>query len=147
MITGDAVNVAARLEQTAERGQIVVAERTARQARGFRFQDLGPARAQGEVAAGARYLLDPASRGRDTGAAERGVAGLRASDGRARLELALIRAIVDRCESEGRPHLVTVYGDAGVGKSRLVRELVEWAEQRSSYRLFCGAVACRTATV
>ena len=26
---------------------------------------------------------------------------------------------------------MTVYGDAGVGKSRLVRELVEWAEQRA----------------
>ncbi len=45
-------------------------------------------------------------------------------------ELALLRAIVDRCESEGQPHLVTVYGEAGVGKSRLVRELVEWAEQQ-----------------
>ena len=46
-------------------------------------------------------------------------------------ELALVRAIVDRCESEGHPHLVTVYGEAGVGKSRLVRELVEWAEHRA----------------
>src|SRR5258705_3012947 len=48
MITGDAVNVAARLEQTAERGQIVVAERTARQARGFRFGDLGPLALKGK---------------------------------------------------------------------------------------------------
>ncbi len=41
MVTGDAVNVAARLEQSADPGQIVVAERTARAARGFRFRELG----------------------------------------------------------------------------------------------------------
>src|SRR6476619_3189831 len=37
MVTGDAVNAAARLEQAARPGQILVAERTARSARGFRF--------------------------------------------------------------------------------------------------------------
>ena len=41
MVTGDAVNAAARLEQGAEPGHIVVAERTARAARGFRFRELG----------------------------------------------------------------------------------------------------------
>ena len=131
MITGDAVNVGARLEQTAERGQIVVAERTARQARGFRFRDLGPLALKGKSMPVRAYLLDPASAGATPVAAERGLAGLSAPMVGRDAELALVRAIVDRCESEGRPHLVTVYGDAGVGKSRLVRELIEWAEQRS----------------
>ena len=48
MVTGDAVNVAARLEQTAERGQIVVAERTARAARGLAPAAARSARAEGE---------------------------------------------------------------------------------------------------
>ena len=39
MVTGDAVNVAARLESSAHPGTIVVAERTARAARGFRFRE------------------------------------------------------------------------------------------------------------
>ncbi|MEP6660262.1 MAG: AAA family ATPase, partial [Acidimicrobiales bacterium] len=118
------------LEQTAERGQTVVAERTARQARGFRFQDLGPLALKGKSIPVRAYLLDPAGAGVRPVAAERGLAGLRAPMVGRDAELALVRAIVDRCETERHPHLVTVYGDAGVGKSRLVRELVEWAEQR-----------------
>src|SRR5436190_19807532 len=42
MVTGDAVNAAARLETSAEPGQIVASERTARSVRGFRFEDIGP---------------------------------------------------------------------------------------------------------
>jgi class 3 adenylate cyclase len=41
IVTGVAVNTAARLEQLAEPGQTVVAERTVRAAPGFRFQELG----------------------------------------------------------------------------------------------------------
>jgi class 3 adenylate cyclase len=78
MIAGDAVNVGARLEQTAERGQTVVAERTARQARGFRFRDLGPLALKGKSMPVRGYLLDPASGGAAPVAAERGLAGLRA---------------------------------------------------------------------
>ena len=130
MITGDAVNVAARLEQSAEPGQIVVAERTARQAHGFRFEDLGPLALKGKSMPVRAFLLAPESAGAVPVAAERGVAGLSAPMVGRDSELALLRAIVDRCESEGQPHLVTVYGEAGVGKSRLVRELVAWAEQQ-----------------
>jgi hypothetical protein len=43
-------------------------------------------------------------------------------------ELVLLQAMLVRSAKERRPHLVTVYGEAGVGKSRLVRELVAWAE-------------------
>ena len=130
MITGDAVNVAARLEQSAEAGQIVVAERTARQARGFRFEDLGSLALKGKSMPVRAYLLAPDSAGGAPSAVERGVAGLSAPMVGRDSELTLLRAIVDRCESEGQPHLVTVYGEAGVGKSRLVRELVESAEQQ-----------------
>ena len=38
-------------------------------------------------------------------------------------ESALLESLVERVEREGRPHLVTVIGQAGVGKSRLLREL------------------------
>jgi len=41
MATGDAVNVAARLQTSARPGAIVASERTARAVRGFRFEELG----------------------------------------------------------------------------------------------------------
>ena len=43
-------------------------------------------------------------------------------------ELAVLRATFRRVEGEGRPALVTVIGPAGVGKSRLTRELEAFVE-------------------
>jgi predicted ATPase len=47
-------------------------------------------------------------------------------------ELALLETVFTRAVAEGRPNLVTIYGDAGVGKSRLVREFLTWAERQHS---------------
>ena len=46
LVTGDAVNVAARLEQRAESGQILVGERTARAAGGLRLEPIGRSRSR-----------------------------------------------------------------------------------------------------
>ena len=124
MVTGDAVNTAARLEQLAEPGQIVVAERTARAARTFSFRPLGDVAVRGRSGGVSAVVLEGAAPAR----AERGVPGLRAPMvGRDR-ELDLLRSVYERTVDEARPTLVTVYGDPGVGKSRLTREFVEWAE-------------------
>src|SRR4029453_1151710 len=40
-------------------------------------------------------------------------------------ELAVLRAVAGRVEREGTPQLVTLFGQAGVGKSRLLSELVQ----------------------
>jgi hypothetical protein len=123
-VAGDAVNVAARLEQAAEPGQILVGERTARSAREFDFRPLGPLELRGrETPMGTFAVLGTAA------VAQRGIPGLRAPMvGRDR-ELALLQTVLDRAASEQRPHLVTVYGDPGVGKSRLVAEFLTAAEQ------------------
>ena len=120
MVSGDAVNVAARLEQSAGPGEIVVAERTARATRGFEYASMGDAaiRGRGEDVAAVKLV------GAATTAPvqERGIPGLRAPIvGRDR-ELELLRSVFDRVSGEGRAHLVTIYGDPGIGKSRLVRE-------------------------
>ena len=123
MVTGDAVNAAARLEQGAEPGQIVVAERTARAARGFRFRELGDRALKGkEQAVPAVQLEDEVAT-----APQRGVPGLRAPMVGRDTELDVLRSLYQRSAAESRPHLVTIYGDPGVGKSRLVAEFLGWS--------------------
>ncbi len=124
MVTGDVVNAAARLQSLAEPGSVVASERTQRATRGFRFRDLGPMELKGKAERVRVFRLD----GETTLGAERGVPGLRAPMVGRDTELDVLRSVFHRVEVERRPHLVTVYGEAGVGKSRLTREFVEWAE-------------------
>ena len=126
-VTGDPVNVAARLEQAAEPGSIVVGARTAEAVRGA--FELGPAF---EVAAKgkaepvvAHTLVRALSLMRPRGL--RG--GARAFVGRD-TEIALLQAIYRHAVEQREPHVVTLMGNAGVGKTTLVRELWRWlAEQ------------------
>ncbi len=129
MVTGDAVNAAARLEQGAEPGQIVVAERTARAARGFRFRHLGDRELRGRERPVPAVLLEEAAPS-PPAAPVRGVPGLRAPMVGRDAELELLRSLFHRSVAEGRPNLVTIYGDPGVGKSRLSREFVAAAETK-----------------
>ena len=119
-VTGDAVNVAARLEQAAAPGEILVGNRTADAARGaFEFGKTGTVEAKGKPrGVECRRLLRALSLMRP-----RGVAGLEQAfigrDG----ELALLQREYAEAVQTRAPRLVTVLGDGGVGKSRLVREL------------------------
>jgi class 3 adenylate cyclase len=127
-VTGDPVNVAARLEQGAERGEILVGERTVAAARGaFEFTDLRTIEAKGKPGGvEARSLVRAVSLTRP-----RGVGGLRrAFVGRAR-ELETLLRIHGEVERTKQPQLVTVLGDAGVGKSTLLREFGELLAERS----------------
>jgi class 3 adenylate cyclase/tetratricopeptide (TPR) repeat protein len=121
MVVGDPVNVAARLEQGAEPGQILVSERAARGSRGFRFRAMGPLQLKGKDRA--VHVVELLGREDET---EPGPEGLRPPIvGRDR-ELSLLQSLYQRVAAEGRPHLLTVYGEAGVGKSRLLDELEAW---------------------
>jgi class 3 adenylate cyclase/tetratricopeptide (TPR) repeat protein len=125
-VTGDAVNVAARLEQRAESGQILVGERTARAARGLSLKEIGPLSLKGKEEPVRTYeLLEDVVA--EPGAVRRAEPGLHRTPmvGRDR-ELALLQSVFERSVKERRPHLVTIYGEAGVGKTRLVEEFATW---------------------
>jgi class 3 adenylate cyclase len=121
-VTGDSVNVAARLEQAAEPDEILVGERTVATARGaFEFAELRRIEAKGKSE---RVECRPLMRGL-TLMRPRGVGGLRRAfvgrDG----ELRLLERVYEEVEDQREPQLVTILGDAGVGKTRLVREFWE----------------------
>ena len=122
-VTGDAVNVAARLEQSAEPGEIVVGARTADAVRGaFELGDQFAIDVKGKSEPVlARRLQRALSLMRPRGI--RGAA--RAFVGR-ETELELLHATYRHTVDQGEPHLVTLIGEAGVGKTTLVRELWSW---------------------
>jgi len=127
-VTGDPVNVAARLEQAAEPGEILVGERTVALVRGaFEFAELRSIEAKGKPGGvECRRLLRALSLMRP-----RGVLGLhRAFVGRDE-ELEILERTYQEVLERGEPGLVTILGDAGVGKTRLVREFWEWLGDRS----------------
>jgi len=123
MVTGDAVNVAARLEQAAASGQILASERTVKAARGLRFVEVGPLSLRGkDDEVRAFEVLDATtSREMETSA--------RAPMIGRQQEIELLQTLYRRMVADDRPDLVTVYGEAGIGKSRLVEEFETWAEQ------------------
>jgi DNA-binding SARP family transcriptional activator len=120
LVTGEPVNLAARLERSARPGEVLVGERTAAAARGaFEFSPLARQAAKGkaEGIVGQR-LLRALSFERP-----RGVAGREAPFVGREPELELLEAAYQRAVRARELHLVTVLGDAGIGKTRLAAEL------------------------
>jgi class 3 adenylate cyclase/tetratricopeptide (TPR) repeat protein len=133
MATGDAVNAAARLQQAAEPGRILVSGRTARASRGFRFEGAGLRELRGKGTSIEAFVLVDEEPERGERAEVR--APLVGRDP----EIAVLDAVFERVAAERRPHLVTVYGDAGVGKSRLVAEfLARLSEGETPTRILRG---------
>jgi class 3 adenylate cyclase len=132
LITGDAVNAAARLEQSAEPGQILVSERTARSTRGFWFREVGALAVKGKSQPIPTVELVDDETGARPGGHERGIPGLRAPMVGRDHEFDLLGSIYSRLAASGRAQLVTVYGDPGIGKSRLTREFLAWAEEQTA---------------
>jgi class 3 adenylate cyclase/tetratricopeptide (TPR) repeat protein len=120
-VTGDTVNVAARLQAAGRPGSVTVGERTVRATEdAIEYREIGPLELKGKAEpvpaweAVSVIAAQPLRRGRAQ--TESPLVGR--DD-----ELALLESIHSRVSHERRPHLVTVIGQAGVGKSRLLREL------------------------
>jgi class 3 adenylate cyclase/tetratricopeptide (TPR) repeat protein len=124
---GTAVNLAARLEKEAEPDQILVGEATYRHTRrAFEFAALEPLAIKGITEPVTAYeVLKQLPRPDKI----RGIEGLRADMiGRER-EFSQLKECVDDL-LQGRGQIISVIGEAGVGKSRLVSELKGYTADR-----------------
>jgi class 3 adenylate cyclase/predicted ATPase len=118
-VIGDAVNVAARLESAASPGTVTVGERTRRATEGVvAYEELEPLQLKGKVEPVAAWRALAVSRQRSRAQETRRETPL---VGRHE-ELALLVSEFSRVARSRSPHLVTILGEAGVGKTRLLRE-------------------------
>lgn len=138
LVSGEVVNIAARLEQNAGPGEILIGPQTL-------------------LAAGPTVTAEPTGplqlKGKRDGVEAYRLLALGADDpellrrfdapfvGRT-TELDALGRSLDETVREGRPGLLRVTGEAGIGKTRLVRE---WLTRRSGAGAFAyGAGRCRT---
>jgi adenylate cyclase len=126
-VLGDAVNVAARLQAAAPVGGILVGERTQRlTAQAVLYRTLEPLSLKGKaqpVAAWEAVALSEPQRPAARRTLRTPLIGRHA-------ELSGLEAMFDRVAGDGTAQLITVVGQAGVGKTRLLQELERALEQR-----------------
>src|SRR5918999_2814145 len=117
---GDAVNVAARLQQVADDGGVVVGPATQRQVEGcFELEELGERELKGKQAPVRSYRV--------TGVREEETAPPKTPLIGREFELTVLEHTMDALV-EGRGTIVSVTGEPGIGKTRLILEV------RSRYR-------------
>jgi class 3 adenylate cyclase/tetratricopeptide (TPR) repeat protein len=129
-VAGDVVNTASRIQSVAPIGGVVVGEATRRATRGIvAYESMGDVDLKGKAEPVAIWRADdllPSALDRDEDDPPPFV-------GRARERL-LLRELLERTERERCPHLVTVVGEPGIGKTRLLADLGESirAQERST---------------
>ena len=127
---GDAVNIAARMEQTAQPGTVQIAEPTYRLvAPLFDFEDLGgiEVKGKGDPVPAYRAIGPKAQPGR-----VRGIQGLESKMVGREQELGSIRQVLEGAE-QGSGQIISLIADAGLGKTRLIDEVRQEWEARGYY--------------
>ncbi len=126
IVTGDGVNTAARLQQAAQPGTVFVGPLAYAATRDVvEYEELPTVSLKGKAlpVAAWRAVAVKARRG-----GRRAPLGIESPLIGRDEEMSLLKETVRRTVSEGRPHLVTVLGSAGVGKSRMAWELEKYLD-------------------
>jgi DNA-binding SARP family transcriptional activator/tetratricopeptide (TPR) repeat protein len=135
-VSGDPINVAARLQQGAEPGEVVVGAPTERLTRAaIEYEPRQPIVARGKSEPLIAYRAVRARSARPEQV--RGIAGITAPFVGRNRELQLLLETYGRVSEDRRAHLVTIVGTAGVGKSRLVSEALEQMQEAQVLRGRC----------
>jgi class 3 adenylate cyclase len=117
---GDAINLAARMESAAEPGTVLISEATHRLiAPLFETEALGPIQVKGKAEPVSVYrVLAP----KEEPGKVRGIPGLESPLVGRETEFAALQEALERLQA-GVGGIVTIVGEAGIGKSRLVAEV------------------------
>ncbi|HEX9035615.1 MAG TPA: adenylate/guanylate cyclase domain-containing protein [Ktedonobacterales bacterium] len=127
LVTGDAVNIAARLEQNASPGEILVSARTAVATESsFVFGSPREISVKGKSQPLGVYSLTAQRVNRQLGRP--------ALVGRAR-DLAQLALLAERTLEERRPQLVSIVAPAGTGKTRLLEEFLGRLDEGEGWRI------------
>jgi predicted ATPase/class 3 adenylate cyclase len=121
-VFGDIVNLASRLEKTGEVGAVVVSDEVCRRTKEiFAYEELPKVKVKGVEEPLARYRVvgERAERGKI-----RGIRGLSAPMVGRDKELGMLREAYRAAASGPGARVAAVVGDAGLGKTRLMEELV-----------------------
>ena len=126
MVAGDLVNTASRIQSAAEPGQVLVGEATKRASEAaIAYEDAGGHELKGKTEPlplwrALRVVAARGGEGRSTGLEAPFV-------GRDR-ELRLVKDLFHATADEGRAHLLSIVGVAGIGKSRLAWEFEKYVD-------------------
>jgi len=136
---GDAINLAARMEQNAPVGGILITHDTYRHVRGvFDVQAQPPLMVKGKSEPVQTYLVQRA-KPRAFRLRTRGVAGIETRMVGRDAELKRLQDAYLLAAEDHERQMVTITGEAGVGKSRLLYEFSDWIELRpETIRIFQG---------
>ena len=125
---GDTVNVASRLEHVAPVGSILISHDTYRHVRGvFDAEPLDSVIVKGKAEPIQVYVIKRA-KPRAFRRATRGVEGIETQMIGREKELNLLKGALDATLKNRTIQIVTIVGEAGMGKSRLVYEFENWVD-------------------
>jgi predicted ATPase/class 3 adenylate cyclase len=129
---GDTVNIASRLESAAAPGTVLIAQDTCRLIQGiFEVQALEPLAVKGKSEPLQVYQVQR-SRPRAFRQNTRGIEGIQTRTVGREMELGCLQAAFRASANTTPPscQIVTVCGEAGIGKSRLMDEFEKWLENQ-----------------
>jgi len=119
LAVGDAVNLAARLQSAAQPGRVLISESTARHVKAtFELQDMGEISLKGKADLVAAFEVIKSKAAPGSG---RGFEELSSPLVGRGCELAELHEVLETLLN-GHGQIVTIIGEAGIGKSRLVEE-------------------------
>ena len=144
-VTGAPVSLAARLESAAEPGTVLISRDTYAHVRGFfDVQARSPVAAKG-FAEPAPVFQVLRAKARPIYRLRRGVEGVETRMVGRELELRRLQKILEEVLADGERQMVTIIGEAGLGKSRLLHEFENWIDlQPEVVQLYKGRARLET---